>query len=354
MERLLAGNFDGFELHHLDTSDSRDATTIGKSDLRNYLAAIDSYLRLLVLVLRVRPALVYVPISQTFLGYARDAVYLAIAKVIGQSKVIVHLHGGRFRTFYAESNRIAQFLIDQSMRLVDRAIVLSDGFKPLFSRWLESKQIDVVTNGTDALIDSIEDKLSEFQQRRSPVRNVVYLSSLISTKGIYEFVAAARRCLTTNPNLTFLIAGEWWDDDLATKSRTMALVCPEIADRIRFLGLVTGDDKKSLLRNADVFVLPTYYPHEGQPTVILEAMSAGTPVVATRHAGIPEIIEDGVDGILVNTRDIEALSEAILRLVDDDRLWQSMARNAYAHFRARYTTEASNRSLASSFTRALT
>jgi len=354
IERLLAGRFEGFRLHHLDTSDSRDAKTIGKNDLQNYLSAIDSYIRLLVLLVRVRPAIVYVPISQTFIGYARDAVYLILAKALGRPKVIVHLHGGRFWDFYLESNPAARFFIDQSMKLVDRAIVLSDCFKPLFSRWLRAQQIDVVPNGTHTLIDSIDEKTSNFRRRGSRVRRVLYLSSLISTKGIYEFVAAAKCCLAKNPDLTFQIAGEWWDDDLSTKARTLALLGPETADRIQFLGLVTGKAKDDLLRQADLFVLPTYYPHEGQPTVILEAMSAGTPVVATRHASIPEIIEDGVNGILIEKRDVASLSGAILRLANDACLWERIAENAYAHYRERYTTEASNQMLKRSFERALT
>jgi glycosyltransferase involved in cell wall biosynthesis len=73
-----------------------------------------------------------------------------------------------------------------------------------------------------------------------------------------------------------------------------------------------------LLRAADLFVVSSYL--EGMGTSTLDAMAAGLPVVATRVGGIPEIVSDGVTGLLVPARDPRALADAILRLAGDAEL----------------------------------
>ena len=65
------------------------------------------------------------------------------------------------------------------------------------------------------------------------------------------------------------------------------------------------------LQVADVFVLPTFYPFEGQPLVLLEALAAGVPVVSTFHAGIPETVRNEKEGLLVPANDPPALAGAI-------------------------------------------
>lgn len=90
------------------------------------------------------------------------------------------------------------------------------------------------------------------------------------------------------------------------------------------LRLGIRSDVPDLLAAADLFVLPSLY--EGLGLVFLEAMAAGLPVLATRTAAVPEVVEDGRSGLLVPVRDPTALSEAWLRLMDDAKLRERMGR----------------------------
>src|SRR5262249_37926989 len=148
IERVLrAGGLDAFELVHLDTSDPREATTVGRHDFRNYWLALKSYVALFKLLRAHRPAVVYVPISQSFVGYARDALYFVVTRVASSAVIVIHLHGGHFLDLYEQSGGAARALIDLTMRLPVRAIVLSDVFRGIFSRWFPDSSIDVVPNG---------------------------------------------------------------------------------------------------------------------------------------------------------------------------------------------------------------
>jgi len=95
-----------------------------------------------------------------------------------------------------------------------------------------------------------------------------------------------------------------------------------IGDRVRFLG--TRSDVPVLLRGFDIFVLPSRF--EGLPLTILEAMASGLPVVSTKVGGIPELVEDGKNGLLVEPQRPAELAAAIRRLVEDVDLRHRMGR----------------------------
>jgi glycosyltransferase involved in cell wall biosynthesis len=96
-----------------------------------------------------------------------------------------------------------------------------------------------------------------------------------------------------------------------------------LADRVRFLGAGTRDDVIALFRAVDAALLTSAW--ENLPHTLLEALATGTPVIATAVGGIPEVVRDEENGLLVPPRDIAAIASAIDRLVHDDALRASLA-----------------------------
>lgn len=95
-----------------------------------------------------------------------------------------------------------------------------------------------------------------------------------------------------------------------------------VADRVRFTGSIGHDDILPMFRSADVFCLPSF--SEGVPVVLMEAMAHSVPVVTTRIMGIPELVEDGLSGLLVAPGRVDVLVEALIRLVRDADLRQQL------------------------------
>jgi glycosyltransferase involved in cell wall biosynthesis len=91
--------------------------------------------------------------------------------------------------------------------------------------------------------------------------------------------------------------------------------------RVTYHGPVEAGDVHGVLASYDALVLPSYHHGEGYPGVILEAYAAGLPVVSTRWRAIPELVEDGATGLLVEPRDVGALHDAMLSLVEDGQLY---------------------------------
>lgn len=349
-ERLLNSDLkEGFNLVHLDTSDHRSVDSIGAIDFMNIWLAVTSYAKLVHYCIKYKPSLIYIPISQSLLGFLRDSVYVFLPKILCRTKVVIHLRGGYFGQFYAGSRYITRKYIDLTMWCVDRVIVLGEALRNIFSRWFAPAAIDVVPNGTDMRIDGVEDRLRT--QRSGPIL-VTYLSSLIRSKGIVDFVKAAKPVATRHGEAKFNVAGEWWGQEPELAKEVIELVKKEgIEDKLVFLGLVTGEHKKDLLLETDIFVLPTYYPFEGHPNAIIEAMAAGCVVVSTDHAAIPETVLDGETGLIVPAKSPEQLASAICRLIDDRSLLWSMAKASYARYKSNYTGARSTKLLTDSLLR---
>jgi glycosyltransferase involved in cell wall biosynthesis len=95
-------------------------------------------------------------------------------------------------------------------------------------------------------------------------------------------------------------------------------------DKVRFLG--HRDDIPCILAITDVFVLPSR--SEGQPGALVEAMASGLPCVGTRVGGVPEVITDGHDGLLVGGGDVGAMTQAIAKLLENRNLRKILGDNA--------------------------
>ncbi len=338
-----------FKLIHLDTSDHRDITNIGTIDFINLWLAFKNLLTLIFYCVRYQPDLVYIPISQTWVGYARDGLFVLIVKWFGGSRVLIHLRGGYFGQFYSNANPLVKWFVNFTMRRIDRVIVLGECFRSIFSHWFSPEAIDVVPNGTDF---SLPDVNKKFQ--RSPSKNVTitFISGLMRTKGILDFIKAAKSALKEEPKTQFMVGGEWWESN--TKDEAMRLINENrLQDHVNFLGLVTGSEKMHIMEKTDIFVLPTYYPFEGHPNVVVEAMAAGCPVISTPHAAIPETVIDGETGLLIPPKSPEKLAEAMIRLIHDSDLRLRMARNSYKRYKEYYTLERNIELLTESFRRSL-
>jgi len=301
-----------FRLVHLDTSDRRAGTNFGKLDLTNLWLAVKHILQLLWELIATRPSIVYIPISQGALGYLRDAVFILLAAVFGR-RIVLHLRGAMFRSFYLASSSPLRWLIRITLARADRMIVLGECLRDLFDGLLDSARIRVVPNGVDPSSFAPRPPTSP---RAVPV--VCFLGNLYRSKGYMDLLHALARIPPETP-FECRLAGEWRAQQEEAEAKDF-LARSGIADRVHFVGIVRGPAKRSFLEDADIFAFPTYYPPEGHPWVILEAMAAGLPVISTRHACIPETVTDGETGYLVDKRDVDALASRLLSLLRNPEL----------------------------------
>jgi glycosyltransferase involved in cell wall biosynthesis len=210
---------------------------------------------------------------------------------------------------------------------VDAAIVLGESLRYIFEGLLPKERIVVVPNGGDFLYDR------ELRANGEP-RMVLFLSNLQETKGVFEVLGAAQLVLRKCKDVKFVIAGE----ERIMKGKLREVMKEKnLESAVECVGTVTGNEKAKLFASADIFILPTFYPYEGHPWVIIEAMAAGLPIVTTDQGCIRESVIDGINGFIVPKRDEKILADRILLLLEDDALRAELGRQGRALYNQNFT-----------------
>lgn len=285
--------------------------------------------------------LYYLTISQTKGGNIRDLIILMLLE-IRNKKCLVHLHGGYYRTLVdRDMSKIQKKLNYHVFSKVQGAIVLSKSLRWHFEGIVESQKINVVENCLDnEFLPSIEEIHNKQIVLGLPdrIKHILYLSNFIRSKG-YPFVLELakkekERFLKEGVRkYHFDFAGEFFENE-ERKFFEDYIKVNELGDYVTYHGIVSGEAKVRLLRDCDVFVLPTFYPKEGQPISILEAMGNGMAIITTNHAGIPDIVKCGENGILLEKLDADNVFKEL-----EDLHFAEIAKKNYTIVKNRFTEE---------------
>jgi colanic acid/amylovoran biosynthesis glycosyltransferase len=157
---------------------------------------------------------------------------------------------------------------------------------------------------------------------------LVQACRLVEKKGLLTTLGAFRRFIADYPKARLVIAGEGpMKDALVRRIDELSL-----GNQVSLTGFLNQDDLRRVYAESHIFIHPSELApdsnQEGIPNSMLEAMASGLPVVATRHGGIPEAVQEGLDGLLVPERDEPALHEALLKLTSQPDLWRQMGKQA--------------------------
>jgi glycosyltransferase involved in cell wall biosynthesis len=147
------------------------------------------------------------------------------------------------------------------------------------------------------------------------------------------------------------VAGEWQEPDFREECLA-AIQRHGLAEHVQFAGNVVGEAKAAFLASGDIFCLPTRYPYEGQPLVILEAMAAGLPVLSTDRGVIASTVIDGQSGrIFPQESTPEKLADTLAEMLRDPARLAAMGQAARERYEARYTLKECHHNVAQVFRR---
>lgn len=315
---------------HVDTGERRSLKNVARLDLRNVVEAIRVWRDAMWLIMTRNPRVLYLPVSQNELGFGRDALILLVARLLGIPRV-VHLHGGYFDQFFRSTNRLVRFVISASLGGDVRAAVLCPALRRCFAGLVPDHRVHVVPNGIDiSIYETARPRISDGFIR------VLYLSTLLAEKGVLDVLRAAAIAVPNEPRLRFAFAGEWYSErDQAEAAEIIRI--SGIDQHVEWRGVVAGQRKVDELARADIFVLPTRYPFEGQPYSLMEAMAAGLPIVSTQRACLHDMVQDDRTGIVVPEGSSEAIGHALLHLARNPSERLRYGEGAKALVRASYT-----------------
>jgi glycosyltransferase involved in cell wall biosynthesis len=284
------------------------------------ICGIGGFVQYCFLLLRRRIDLTHAMTSSRASFWRKVAVSL-VTRPFG-IPVVVHVHGSNFVQYVSSGSMArkvaASFLLGRSAAV----IVLGEGIRQDLLRMLPDANIHVVPNAV--AIPPCERNYGEMPP------TVVSIGRLGERKGTFTLIRAFATMDMEEARL--ILAGD--GDEVGAKHLSTQL---GIEDQVSILGWVGDEERDSVLANSTVFALPSLA--EGLPLALLEAMAHGLPVIATPVGAIPEVVESGASGLLVNVGDEDGLRMALSNLLCNPAFQERLGTAARATVQSTYSLD---------------
>ena len=303
---------------------------INTSNKNTVLSGIFLCVKILYFTTFYKIDIIYLTCSRSFLGSIRDVVLLFGAR-IRRIKVINHLHGADFKIFYDKLPKLYKKIVHWCYSGVDTNIVLFEELKSEFSDFPHTK-IEVVPNAYSKDLDYLP--LEKTKKKAEDKVMLLYCSNIMKSKGIINLLQAYEQVLQKYKNIELRIVGIPMKDYICSEEvitqefnlnfERIKKRCP---DNIFYYGARIGDEKKELLWDSDIFILPTFHFSEAFPLSVLEALRAGNYIITTNHNYLSRIISDE-NGRLIQPNSVSDIVESIEKIIfDRDLLWRTQNYN---------------------------
>jgi len=234
----------------------------------------------------------------------RDFFFMKVARK-QRRRMVVHVHGG----VYMNSSHIP-FVLYKVLKHIFHwdapFIVLSEHEKEVLSLRFSPQNVYSLPN-------CVELNSSITKPGKTQVLTIGYLGRITEAKGMRELLEACKVLLIKGIPFKLKIAGVEDKGEPYVSAFTSHL-----GNCFEYDGVISGNTKKKFLNSLDVFVLPSYF--EGLPVSLLESMSYGAVPVVTPVGSIPEVVKDGVNGLLIEVHSTESIVNAIIRLQEQNSL----------------------------------
>jgi glycosyltransferase involved in cell wall biosynthesis len=322
-ESLLASSLSRrVDLAFVNTSSQkRSFEEGGRLSFSNIFQSIADCWRFARAVIRHRPVIAHIGTAYG-VSFVKHSVCVLIAGLFG-SKVLLHPHCS-YDVLYEDRSSLWKWYVRRVFRLSSGVIALSQEWLRV-SRVAPHCKVYALPNAVclQPYANIAQERVTS--PRQAQALHVLYLGHIGQAKGSFDLVEAASHL---HPKVHFeikLIGGDLAPGEgavLREKIRAAGLqaqlqVCPP----------VTGLEKLAAYRWADVFVYPSYA--EGMPMAVIEAMACGLPIIATTVGGLPDLVSDGVNGLLVDAGCPEQIAAGLCRLAEEPETQASMGRQSY-------------------------
>ena len=317
---------DQFDSHFINLGTSLTINEIGKNPVRK----ISLYIKIIGAVIKrlciTKYDILYVALTAKGIGFYKDFVIVLLAKLFGVT-LLLHFHN---KGVADRQHRFFDNLLYSILFKNAKVILLSPLLYYDIKKYVKPEDVFYCPNGIPE-----NHTLNKLATINTSNVNLLFLSNLIESKGVYVLLEACR-CLAAKqlPFTCTFVGGEGdiTAEDVANKIKKLKL-----ENHVQYLGKLYGEHKTKVFASSDVFVLPTFYPNECFPLVLLEAMQNSMPIISTFEGGIPDIVQEGVTGLLVKQKDTKSLAEQLEVLIKNSNLRANMGFAAKAKFDQEYT-----------------
>lgn len=230
----------------------------------------------------------------------RKGKYVRIAKSKGK-RVIIHIHGAEYKLFYNECDEKQKEYVKETLNLADNIIVLSEEWKEYFKDLVDESKICVIYNSIVIPKDF---------EKNLDTNKILFLGRIGQRKGIYDLIEVVERLVPEFPDLKLYVGGDGEVEKLKGIIEERKL-----QDNVRYVGWTSGVQKEKLLKECSFYVLPSY--NEGMPMSVLEGMAYKNVVISTKVGGIPKVITNEKNGMIIEPGDKGTLYKYLQQLLSN-------------------------------------
>lgn len=293
--------------------------------LNKLIKAICGYIQFLKVLIIDKPDIVHIH-SSFGPSFYRKVPFIYMASFFDKY-IINHIHGADFDEFYNEANDKKKKLIETVYKRCSVLIALSDEWKHNLMKILPEDKIKVVEN-----YSIINESVFYERNKRKCNNQILFLGEIGQRKGCYDIPDIVEQVVEKIPDVKFIIGGSGDIENIKKLLKEKKL-----EKNVIFPGWVKGNEKNRLLKESDIFFLPSY--NEGMPMAILDAMGYSLPIVSTNIGGIPKIVLNGINGYICNPGDVADLSKGLIDILSDINKLKSYGNESYNIVKEKYSLE---------------
>lgn len=255
---------------------------------------------------------------------------LLLMRKQAQQQWILHMHNNHL------NHAAFKWLYQRMLHQVDLVICVSAYIQKMAQQAYpqHAYKFVVLFNATDTEMfqpygQAAQAAVSELLQLPEATPLVLYVGRLTQEKGVDVLIQAFKQILHTHPNVRLVVAGSSFFEGAAVTSyqKRLAEIARPIAHHIVFTGYIPHTQLKHLYAAANIVALPSVW-QDPCPLVVLETMASGTCIIASRVGGVPEVIDHGVNGVLVMPNQVDELAQALSTLLAEPQRASQMAQAA--------------------------
>lgn len=318
---------ENYELICLPINSSSEIKDILNFSLKKLLIPFKILPKLLILKLNKKFSYAYFTITPLGIAFYRDALFVLFLKLF-RVHFIFHLHGKGLKNFQKSSifNWMLYYLVFRNSDVIVLSEILANDVDNLMK-----VRIHIVNNGIGETVHIEKKDFCDV-----PLK-ILSLSNLVASKGVIELINAVELLYNEGiSNISVTIAGN--EGDLTYINLKDLVIEKNVEHLFNFIGPVYGDVKENLFRENNLFVFPTYYDREAFPLVLLEAMRLGLPIISADNGGIPDIIDDNINGFIIERKNTQQLKEKIKYFIDNPKKLEAMGKEAKKKYDQNYTS----------------
>jgi glycosyltransferase involved in cell wall biosynthesis len=332
-----------FDVSILPISYIKSRKSMGKFEFSKILIIFSVFFKLLRELIFNRPKVIYFQISPKNLAFIRDLLYVSLIKIF-RVKIVYHLHGKGIKNIAKSKVKGALYRYAfKNSDIIILSSLLSYDIKDVFNG-----KVHIVHNGIPDVVSLINVK-NKKSLPLSPIK-LVFLSNLIMAKGILDYIKTLKLLKKSKIKFEGIIVGA--EADLSEKEINIIIERESLKDDLKYIGPKYGKDKYDILAHSDMLIYPT--TNDAFPLVVLEAMQFSLPIIATEEGAIPEIIEDGVTGFLVEKNNPNQIVDKIKYLLENPDLIDKMGIESRKKYEQEYTLGHFERNIKAVFDRIFT